>query len=57
MAIVVFHSNEAEKDEKHAVLMKETVPFYMGKFEKKVAENNGYFVNGKVMLIFYVMFY
>jgi glutathione S-transferase len=33
-------------------LIKETIPFYMDKFEKIVGENNGYFVNGKVFLIF-----
>jgi len=48
MATVVFLSNEAEKAEKFGPLMKETVPYYMDKFEKIVAENNGYFVNGKL---------
>lgn len=50
MASVVFFSSEAEKAEKFGPLMKETVPFYMDKFENIVAENNGYFVNGKVIL-------
>jgi len=50
MASVVFFSSEAEKAEKFGPLMIETVPFYMDKFENIVAENNGYFVNGKVIL-------
>jgi len=57
MAMVVFHSKEEEKDEKHALLIKETVPFYMDKFEKIVTENDGYFVNGKVMQIFSIIFF
>lgn len=55
MATVVFYSSEAEKSEKHATLMKETVPFYIEKFENIVAENNGYFVNGKVIPIIYII--
>lgn len=51
MAAVVFYSKEEEKAEKHVVLMKETVPFYLEKFEKIVAENNGFFVNGQVMVL------
>lgn len=50
MATVVFYSdNEESKSEKFGPLIKETVPYYMDKFEKIVAENNGFFVNGKVM--------
>jgi len=49
MATVVFYSdNEESKSEKFGPLIKETVPYYMDKFEKIVAENNGFFVNGKL---------
>lgn len=48
MAMVVFHASEETKAEKHVVLVNETGPYFMDKFEKIVAENNGYFVNGKL---------
>ncbi|XP_025408603.1 glutathione S-transferase-like [Sipha flava] len=39
---------EESKKTKYEPLIKETIPFYMDKFEKIVGENNGYFVNGKL---------
>jgi glutathione S-transferase len=48
MSMVVSHASEETKAEKHVVLINETAPYYMDKFEKIVAENNGYFVNGKL---------
>ncbi|XP_067009016.2 glutathione S-transferase-like [Anabrus simplex] len=33
-----------KKEEKKQMLLRETIPFFMGKFEKVVAENNGYSV-------------
>ncbi|XP_001952040.2 glutathione S-transferase-like [Acyrthosiphon pisum] len=43
-----FEPNEETKAAKHIILVNETIPFYMEKFEKIVGENNGYFVNGKL---------
>lgn len=44
----MYDSNEESKAAKYESLINETIPFYMDKFETIVAENNGYFVNGKV---------
>jgi len=52
MTVVFLLSEEAEK---FGPLMKETVPYYMDKFKNIVTENNGYFVNGKVVLIIYLV--
>lgn len=49
-----YDSNEESKTAKYGPLINETVPFYMDKFEKIVDENNGYFVNGKVILMFFM---
>jgi len=57
MAMVVFHASEETKAEKHVVLVNETGPYFMDKFEKIVSENNGYFVNGKVIINIFVMIY
>lgn len=43
--------NEVSKAEKYVTLINETIPLYMNKFENIVGENDGYFANGKVMLI------
>lgn len=48
IASYAYDANEESKAAKYGPLIKETVPFYMDKFETTVAENNGYFVNGKV---------
>ncbi|XP_050440184.1 glutathione S-transferase-like [Adelges cooleyi] len=43
-----YDANEESKKLKYEPLLKETIPFYMDKFESIVAENKGYFVNGKL---------
>lgn len=44
-----FHEkNEEIKSKMYDSLVNETIPFYVNRFEKIVAENDGYFVNGKV---------
>ncbi|XP_050440872.1 glutathione S-transferase-like [Adelges cooleyi] len=43
-----YDQNEESKNQKYVPLFKETVPYYMDKFEEIVAENKGYFVNGKL---------
>ncbi|KAL5233523.1 hypothetical protein ACI65C_000933 [Semiaphis heraclei] len=43
-----FDTNEESKAAKYVTLVNETIPYYMEKFENIVAENNGYFVNGKL---------
>jgi glutathione S-transferase len=43
-----FDSNEESKAAKYGPLINETLPLYLNKFESTVAENKGYFVNGKV---------
>lgn len=50
MTKVVREQNEETKIAKHESLIKEIIPFYVGKFDKIVDENNGYFVNGKVII-------
>jgi len=47
-----FEPNEESKAEKYATLINETIPLYMNKFENTVGENDGYFVNGKVRMLF-----
>jgi len=37
-----------KKEEKKAKLLKETIPFYLNKFEQTVAENDGYAVGSTV---------
>lgn len=37
-----------KKEEKKARLMKETIPFYLSKFEKILSENNGFSVGNEV---------
>lgn len=37
-----------KKEEKKAKLLKETIPFYLNKFEKTVGENGGYAVGSTV---------
>jgi len=51
IALQAFDENEESKAKKYVTLINETIPLYMNKFENIVGENNGYFVNGKVMLI------
>jgi len=48
---LAFDQNEESKADKYATLINETIPLYMNKFENTVKENDGYFVNGKVILI------
>ncbi|XP_025425789.1 glutathione S-transferase-like [Sipha flava] len=50
LAIVAyaFDSNEESKAAKYGPLINETLPLYLNKFESTVAENKGYFVNGKL---------
>lgn len=40
-----------KKEERKAKLMRETIPFYLAKFEKIVSENNGFSV-GETVSIF-----
>lgn len=49
-AISGYHTdpNEESKAKKYDILIKETIPFYMGRLDKQVEENEGFFVNGKV---------
>lgn len=54
LASYMYDANEDSKAAKYGPLINETVPYYMDKFEKTVGENNGYFVNGKVIL--FIMF-
>lgn len=37
-----------KKEERKAKLMRETIPFYLSKFEKVVADNNGFSVGSEV---------
>lgn len=37
-----------KKEEKKAKLMRETIPFYLSKFEKMLRENNGFSVGSEV---------
>lgn len=46
-----FDPNEESKAQKYETLINVTIPLYMNKFENTVGENDGYFVNGKVILI------
>lgn len=46
----LLEQNAEVKTEKHETLVKQTIPFYLDKFEEIVAENDGHFVNGKVTL-------
>jgi len=48
MVLYAYDPNEESKAAKYGPLIKETIPFYMDKFESIVGENNGYFVNGKL---------
>lgn len=43
-----FDPNEESKAARYVTLVNETIPYHMDKFENIVRENNGYFVNGKV---------
>lgn len=58
IALYAYDQNEESKAAKYGPLIEETVPFYMNKFESIVAENKGYFVNGKVnILVYYLLQY
>lgn len=46
-----YEQNEELKAKKHVTLINDTIPLYMNNFENTVCKNDGYFVNGKVMLI------
>ncbi|XP_050549167.1 glutathione S-transferase-like [Daktulosphaira vitifoliae] len=48
LASYSYDPDEESKQKKYDPLIKETIPFYMKKFESIVTENNGYFVNGKL---------
>ncbi|KAJ8948970.1 hypothetical protein NQ318_022994 [Aromia moschata] len=37
-----------KKEEKKAILLKETIPFYLSRFDKHLSENNGYLVGSEV---------
>jgi glutathione S-transferase len=43
-----FDPNEESKAMKYSTLINETIPLFMNNFDSTVAENKGYFVNGKV---------
>jgi len=51
LSAYAFDTNEVSKAITYVTLINETIPLYMNKFENIVDENDGYFVNGKVMLI------
>lgn len=57
LASYAFDSNEESKAAKYGPLINETIPLFMNKFESTVAENKGYFVNGKVTSILIVPTY
>lgn len=42
-----------KKEEKKTKLMRETIPFYLSKFEKHMAENNGFSVGSEVFILNY----
>lgn len=48
IAAYFYDQNEATKAPKLEPLQKETVPFYLSRLDKIVAENGGYFVGGQV---------
>jgi len=50
LAIVAyaFDPNEESKAMKYSTLINETIPLFMNNFDSTVAENKGYFVNGKL---------
>ncbi|KAK7866813.1 hypothetical protein R5R35_005246 [Gryllus longicercus] len=43
-----WRSEEKDKPKKREILVNETIPKYLSRFEKQVQDNNGYFVNGKL---------
>lgn len=48
LAAYHYDSNPETKAPKLAPLQNETVPFYLSRFDKIVADNGGYFVNGQL---------
>lgn len=44
-----YEKNPEVKSKLYGPIVNEKIPFYLDKFEKIVAENGGYFVNGKVL--------
>ncbi|XP_050444319.1 glutathione S-transferase-like [Adelges cooleyi] len=40
--------DEEARNKKKEILVKESIPYYLERFEKTVSENGGYFVNGKL---------
>lgn len=48
MSTAFWDEDEAVKTKKLAELKKDTIPFYLGKLDAIVQENNGYFVLGKL---------
>lgn len=52
MSSYALDRSEESKAQKFSPLINEMVPYYITKFESTVNENNGYFVNGKVVNIF-----
>ncbi|XP_067008892.1 glutathione S-transferase [Anabrus simplex] len=48
LANVHYDEDPVSKERNREPLMKETVPFFMSRFEDEVKSNNGYFVNGKL---------
>nr|CAD7259030.1 unnamed protein product [Timema shepardi] len=47
-----FETDEAAKTKKKESLLKEHSPYYLSKFDEIIKNNGGYFVGGKVILIF-----
>lgn len=47
---IYYEPNEELKEKNLQLAQKETVPFYLIRFDKHVEENEGYFVNGQVSL-------
>lgn len=49
-----YHEKNPEiKSKMYETLLNETVPFYLDRFEQTVSDNGGYFVNGKVSILFW----
>jgi len=47
--------NEEIKSKLRDTIVNDSIPFYFDRFEKIVSENGGYFVNGKVCIIYYIV--
>ncbi len=48
IAVVSYEADEAVQAKKRVTLNSETIPYYLGKLDAMVAENNGYFALGRL---------